>query len=89
MSLNNYEQYKKHSRIIIIAGVGMMFETIKYANIIGIIMITSGFIINHYYDKKIIFEKQKEIILTTQTQPRNNENILLSFWLEPIEKPHE
>lgn len=63
MDLSRYEANKKYSRILMIAGIGMMFENIKYATIVGIIMIIIGFIINCYYNKKIIFEKKKDIII--------------------------
>ncbi len=84
MNLVNYDTYKKNSRILIIAGVGMMFENIKYANIIGIIMITIGFIINHYYDKKKMFEK--EIIIKFIEENINKDIIKEPIVKEPINK---
>jgi hypothetical protein len=63
MSLQIYERNLKYGRTILIAGIPMLFETVKHALIIGIFMIFLGAIIIIYYNKKIIFEKRKEIII--------------------------
>jgi hypothetical protein len=65
MSLLIYERNLKYGRTILIAGILMLFEksihTI-YAFGTGIFMIIFGIIIIIYYNKKIVFEKRKEII---------------------------
>jgi len=87
MSLHNYEHYKKISKILIIAGIGMLFETIKYSVIVGIIMIISGFIINYYYYNyyynQMIYEKQKEFILK---YTKENKNDIINNKIEPVKK---
>ncbi len=59
-----YENRLKHGRTLFIAGIPMLFETLNYAIHIGIIMMISGIIIIRYYNKKIIHEKNKEIIIS-------------------------
>ena len=51
LSLTTCNNYIKVGRILFIAGIGMLFENIKNARIIGIIMILIGSIVIIYYNK--------------------------------------
>lgn len=63
MSLINYEKNLKHGRTMLIAGIFMLFEKVNYALIVGVSIIILGGIIIIHYNKKISFEKKKEIIV--------------------------
>ena len=66
MSLSIYERNLKYGRTILLTGIPILLEKRMpaiYAISIGIFMIIFGAIIIIYYNKKIIFEKRKEIIL--------------------------
>ena len=62
MSLSIYERNLKYGRTILIVGIAMLFEK-NIHPIYGIVMIIFGAIIIIYYNKKIVFEKRREIIL--------------------------
>ena len=63
LSLTTCNNYIKVGRILFIAGIGMLFENIKNARIIGIIMILIGSIVIIYYNKKILLLNRKELII--------------------------
>lgn len=63
MNINKYENRLKHGKIIFIAGIPMLFETVNYATPVGIFMMISGLLIITYYKKQILFEKNKEKII--------------------------
>ena len=65
LSLNErkYNNYIKGGRILFIAGIGMLFESVENSIIVGILMIIIGTICIIYYNKQISLEKRKEIII--------------------------
>ncbi len=63
MSLQTYERNLKYARTIMIAGIPMLFEKVEYAISVGIFMIIFGAFAMYYYNKKILYEKRKEIII--------------------------
>lgn len=58
-----YQNRIKYGRTIFIAGIPMLFEKVDYAIPLGIIMMILGIIIIGYYNKKIKYEKNKDIII--------------------------
>ncbi len=63
MNINKYESRIKHGRTIFIAGIPMLFETVNYAIPVGIFMMISGLLIIKYYNNKILYEKNREMIV--------------------------
>ncbi len=61
--ISKYENKIKHGRTIFIAGVPMLFEKVDYAIPLGIIMMILGVFIIKYYNKLILHEKNKTIII--------------------------
>jgi hypothetical protein len=84
MSLSIYERNLKYARTIFIAGIPMLFEKVKYSIGVGIFMIIFGLIAIFYYNKKIIYEKRKDIIYKFLEN-----NIIIINQLKQKETPKE